>query len=575
MKKRTKLLTALLAGAMFSCSIALVGCQGGGNDTGSSTPEESAKTFDEATGLNFELSDNGLYYIVIQSPNCNLELEIPAKFNELPVREIADGAFQSSNITSLTLPDSIDVIGRAAFASCNSLKSAVISDTVDIIEDQAFCGAGLESITIGRNVQVIGDAAFSGCSNLETVTLPDSVTSLGKEAFHGCPRLSSVVLGNGLETIERLAFANCPSLLSITIGSGVKRIEEKAFEAVKGVLTAIHIVDLAAWCEIDGLKEIMDSFPAKDLYVNNEEIIQLEIPDGVTEIKEYAFHNCGYITWATIPSSVERIGEYAFTECFELEGRVKNALTYLGNDAEPYLYLLRAEFKEVTNQVVIDKDCRLASPQAFEGCNALVTKDESGARYIGSENNPYMYLVGKTSQYVERAIINANCKFMGEKAFQYCSKLESMVVPEGIELIPNRAFQSCSALKSLTLPANAWYIGESAFDGCQALTALTIPEKVTKISPYMLSTCKALTSLTIHDGITGIGRAAFQGCPFTSITLPRSITYIDSSAFYNCKTLATLNFEGTMAEWESISKDSYWKDSSTPLTIICSDGTIE
>ena len=574
MKKRTKLLTALLAGAMISCSIALVGCQGGG-DTGSSTPEESVKTFDEATGLNFELSDNGLYYIVVQSPNCNLELEIPAKFNELPVREIAPGAFQDSKITSLTLPDSIDVIGRQAFTYCTDLKTAVISDTVDIIGDHAFQACGLESVTIGKNVQVIGYAAFSGCSNLKTVTLPDSLTSLGREAFHGCPSLSSVVLGNGLETIPRLAFANCESLFSITIGSGVKRIEEEAFYIVKGILGAIHIVDLAAWCEIDGLKEIMDSFPAKALYLNDEEIIQLEIPDGVTEIKEYAFHNCGYITWANIPSSVERIGEYAFTECFELEGRVKNALAYLGNDAEPYLYLLRAEFKEVTNQVVIDKDCRLASPQAFEGCNDLVTKDESGARYIGSENNPYMYLVGAVSQYVERATINANCKFMGEKAFQYCSYLERMVVPEGIELIPNCAFQSCSALKELTLPTNAWYIGTSAFDGCKSLTELTIPVKVTKLSPFVFSSCNALTTVNIHDGITSIGRAAFQGCPFTSITLPRSITYIDSSAFYNCKTLATLNFEGTMAEWESVRKADRWHDSSTPITIICSDGTIE
>ena len=188
-------------------------------------------------------------------------------------------------------------IGYYAFSGCTGLASVTIGNSVTSIGYYAFSGCtGLASVTIGNSVTSIGDSAFYYCSSLTSVMIPDSVTYIGSYAFRGCSGLASVTVGNNVISIEYGAFDNCSSL------------------------TKVNIIDIAAWCNIQFVN--YDSNPlyyAKHLYVNNVEVTDLVIPDGVTSIGSNAFNGCSGLTSVTIPNSVTSIGYDAFIGCNNAE----------------------------------------------------------------------------------------------------------------------------------------------------------------------------------------------------------------------------------------------------------------
>ena len=120
--------------------------------------------------------------------------------------------------------------------------------------------------------------------------------------------------------------------------------------------------------------------------------------------------------------------------------------------------------------------------------------------------------------------------------------------------IGERAFDGCSSLTSINIPDNVTSIGTYAFDGCSSLTSITIPESVTSIGMYAFRDCSSLTSVTFGENsqLTTIGSSAFDGCSsltsitcssLTSITIPDSVTSIFSSAFYRCSSLNEVTVE--------------------------------
>ena len=203
------------------------------------------------------------------------------------VRSIGKEAFDFS-VTSLQLPDTLTTIGDCAFFGCSELSSLTIPESVSSIGRQAFSGTGLSSVTIpehvreisgdafsmnarlaafyvhpdnpyfsadengvlynkdrttlvacpGQNsghfeipegVTAIGDGAFYYCSRLSSVTIPESVVSIGENAFSSCRNLSSIVIPAGVRSIESWTFSYCWKLSSVTIPKSVSYIGEGAF----------------------------------------------------------------------------------------------------------------------------------------------------------------------------------------------------------------------------------------------------------------------------------------------------------------------------------------------------------
>ena len=142
-------------------------------------------------------------------------------------------------------------------------------DYLEYIPDFFLDSASLVTIKIPNNIKSINNYAFYNCSELASITIPDSVTSIGEFAFYNCDKLQD-----------------------------------------------IYITDIAAWCNISGLNYLMGyGANNKNLYLNNELITSITIPDGVTEIPSYAFSGCSSLISITIPDSVISIGGGAFRDC--------------------------------------------------------------------------------------------------------------------------------------------------------------------------------------------------------------------------------------------------------------------
>ena len=147
---------------------------------------------------------------------------------------------------------------------------------------------------------------------------------------------------------------------------------------------------------------------------------------------------------------------------------------------------------------------------------------------------------------------------IGFNAFQNCTSLTSITIPNGVTSIGYKVFYRCTSLTSITIPDSVTSIGDSAFAGCTSLTSITIPNGVTSIGDSAFAGCTSLTSITIPNGVTLINNNAFSGCTnLTSITVPNSVTRFGMYVFYYCSNLENIYYIGTEAEWNEIRGISY------------------
>ena len=116
-----------------------------------------------------------------------------------------------------SINENTKIIAYKAFYGILSLKSITIPDSVTIIGDYAFAECSyLSFVSIGNSVTIIGEYAFDDCYNLISVTLGDSVTTIGSHAFYGCRELSSIIIPNSVTSIGRYAFSCCFDLKNVT-----------------------------------------------------------------------------------------------------------------------------------------------------------------------------------------------------------------------------------------------------------------------------------------------------------------------------------------------------------------------
>ena len=130
---------------------------------------------------------------------------------------------------------------------------------------------------------------------------------------------------------------------------------------------------------------------------------------------------------------------------------------------------------------------------------------------------------------------------IGDEAFQYCSSLASVEIPDSVTAIGDHAFHACSSLTSVEIPDSVTAIGSYAFCSCSSIASVIISNSVTEISDGAFSHCNSLTSVEIPDSVTRIGDHAFHGCSsLKSAVIPDNVTSIGSYAFSGCDSLESV-----------------------------------
>lgn len=332
------------------------------------TPVASAAS-DSSTVLTSENGGSTVYYMVtgdnevevcsssapsLTNPSSYTgEITIPASITvdgtTYSVTGVGNGAFESSTVTKVTLPNSIEYIGNAAFWKAGQLKEVVLQEGLKTISGVAFqeC-SNLTTLNIPSTVTEIGSSAFWQCESLTSLTIPAGVTEIKDKVFYGCSKLSELNILGAVTSIGNQAFAGCPAsnltipqtvthigtgaflgcgATSLTIPEGVTEGLAKAllgYEHVDGIIlpeNSSYKIDSGVLYHGTVLEAVLD-----------RKISTLTVLPGTTEIAAgvcaadkgitsgVAVSACGDLVTIVVPESVQKIGTNAFNGALKSPG---------------------------------------------------------------------------------------------------------------------------------------------------------------------------------------------------------------------------------------------------------------
>ncbi|MGI6710099.1 MAG: leucine-rich repeat protein [Bacilli bacterium] len=493
------------------------------------------------------------------------ELEIPGIIETYPVRTIASGAFyNSTSLTSITVPNSVTSIESHAFSGCSGLieitipfigasKSAVNGDTlfgyifgttpytggtptsqcysVYYPEITYYVPTSLRSVIL-TDTTSIPAYAFFRCNNLTSITIPIIVTNIGSEAFYHC---NNLVLFIEAESAQGgYAFWWNRGARPIVWGYVSSGVTEAGLKYAISCIASNYSVIITGYQGVASeviIPETIETYPIKKIELNtfcqNTTLTSVTIPSGVTSIGQNVFMGCTNLTSVTIPNTVTHLEKYSFTGCTQLPSIViPISVTNIGN-------------------------------RVFQNCNNLIIYAEAESKPEGwaidwvygdwnPNNRPVVW--GHVSHGVfgdyEYGVSLIGSTY-GITIARYTGTANEIIIPETIESYPvttttYAVFADLTNLTSITLPSGMTNIGECTFSNCNSLTSISIPIGVTYIGEHAFSGCSSLTIYAAaeskpegwHDNWNSSSRPVVWGYVSNSVTasgLEYAITLIDSN----------------------------------------------
>ena len=542
-----------------------------------------------------------------------------------------------SGLTSVTIPNIVTNIGDSAFSGCSGLTNVTIGNNVTSIGNSAFRGcSGLTSITVPDSVTSIGSFAFSGCSGLATVNwnatactttgsssspifngclnltivnIGDNVTTIPAYAFYNCSGLSIVyykgdiaswcgisglgslmsssrtlyingkkltgdlVIPDSVMSIADYAFCYCSGLTSVIIPGSVKSIGDLAFSGCSGLTSIYYKGDIASWCGISGLGNLMSS--DRTLYINGEEVkgdlvitdsatsigssafsgcsrlTSIIIPDSVTSIGERAFYGCSGLTSIAIPDSVTSIGYMAFSGC---SGLIDMTIPFVGGSKSATSASSSTLFGYIFGGNSYTGGMETAQFYT-NGYTATKYYIPTSLKKVTITGGPILYGAFSRCAGFTSVTVGDSVTSIGEYAFTWCTELASITIGNSVTSIGKDAFTACSGLNAVKIMdmanwceisfgnylANPLNFTHALYLNGELVTELIIPDSVTSIGSYAFADCSSIKSITIPDSVASISERAFSGCSgLTSIRLPNSVTNIGECAFSGCSGLTSI-----------------------------------
>lgn len=199
-------------------------------DTFGDTGLQTVWGFDNVTDEeNFDyVIEDGKAYVTAYKGESK-DVVIPAQLGGCDVEFFGYAFFANEEIESFTMPDTVKYIAPYAFFYTLSMREVRLSSNLKILEDFAFFSSGIESVTLPEGLEVIKTAVFASCQNLTKAVLPDTANDFGNYVFSDCVQLKSVKLPSAIDRIPYGIFSSCIALESVNLPDTVEYIDEEAF----------------------------------------------------------------------------------------------------------------------------------------------------------------------------------------------------------------------------------------------------------------------------------------------------------------------------------------------------------
>lgn len=435
----------------------------------------------------------------------------------------------------LTFPDSVTTIGQAAFEKCNAYKSIVIPQTFKKVDGNSIYtiyspfrnSTGIKDVYFEEGMETIPNNLFNGVignkDDSVTFHMADSLTAIGDKAFMSQTYLTRVEFGENtqLTTIGKSAFESCTNLTYINFPDTLTNIGESAFSG-------------------DALLGSYD----KD--GNKVAVPCLTFPESVTAVGQRAFEKCNAYKSVVIPQTLKTVS---------------------GNS----IYTIYSPFYNCTGieDIYIEEGIEEILPNLFYGVIG------QGAGSVNYHIPDSVTTIGKSAFASQTNLTgfelgeNSGLTTIESYAFEGCSALKFVYLPNSVTTMGSHVFKDCKALETIILPDSVTKIGEYAFDGCKALKSIRLPDALTKmergfcrnntkleevilgentklasIGENAFEKCTSLSSFTFPATLQTIWHSAFTGCTaLTEVVIPVSVTHIYNSAFNGCTSLQKIEFE--------------------------------
>ena len=547
-----------------------------------------------ADGITYRIDDNGAMVAVAEATltEANIPSSVEFEGNQYPVIKINDRVFSgNTNLTSVTLPESLTTLGDRAFYTCKSLKTIKIPSGVTAIPGHCFDGcSSLESVTIPEGVMTIGYVAFYACSInaltlpeslekigigafcnnrvLKSVNIPAKVKTIGASAFLVCG-LTDLVIPEGVQTIDGNAFSG-NSLQNLTLPSTITSIGESAFSYNNNLQSItcnaatpptlgddafygsniqevkVPLASIAAYRKVYGWKNYSN-------YYGGEEII-----DGVA----YRIDDKG----AYVQAAIMTESEVSLAENVAFEGAqyplykiadnafagngsitlvtVPATVEAIGSNAFDGVTYPIIKIKATTPPVLASKLPMLsaivppASVKAYKAANYW--KDMT---IIGEGKNDIEVTTSATVDLTEAIMTQAKIT----PASVTSIKVHGPLTNDDIINALNTNMRSCYAIDLSDAEIEA--LPDGAFDGKIGLLEITLPAGLKAIGNNAFNGCFALRNeVTIPAGVETIGSNAFKGCRNAKFNpaLPETLTAIGDYAFQNCANLYAVTLPASL-----------------------------
>ena len=496
-----------------------------------------------------EIAANNQYYKVINgaiySKDAKTLYYVPATVSgaftpATGTQTIAAGAFIGTNVTEVTLPNTVSLVGECAFYNTAITKVTFEDRGFNnvVIGKYAFrnCAALAEVVLgTGSRLAVISEGAFYGCSELESFSIPATVTEIGKEAFRDCFKLSELVFANdgNAPTFGADAFYNCASLESVTLPSNITELP-----AIFGGCTSlveINVPNGVYFTTEDGI--LYNKDVTELVFVPQGKVEDITIPESVKKIGNGVFkgNKALWQNTLTLPAGLEEIGNEAFKE-----SHIGNIVFAEVATAESLTIGANAFEQALLGTLVIPANTTSIGAHAFEWATADAIILSEGVQSLGE------YAFYKTTTE-EAVVIPASLKSIGAYCFggqeggywdpSYGVEVELTVEGSVLETIGEYAFYQNPNLTEITIPASVKSIGAYAFfegfvntlnfaEGCQLQT---IGEYAFADSYDSWNDKDGLGDLTLPASLIYIGQYAFQNSGITSLTFESAYPVADEA----------------------------------------------